>query len=284
MLLSVEGLSVARVMHSLSAQYKKAFLTGGRSGLGRAFLQMLLDEGVEVWATSRDGAALPSHPRVHPVSLDLLDLDKTRATLTQLLQEVPDFDIVINNAGFGVFAPLESFPGEHMSGQLQVLLGGPIFVAQAFYSQMVSRKSGGVIVNVSSLAGAFPIPLMSLYNAAKAGLSGFSRSLALEASRHSIAVIDFQPGDFKTDFNDAMVRGEHEGTFEARLWARLEKNLAAGPSPESAAVALKHALLSGRSQTVRVGGFFQAKLAPLLARFAPDRVLNACIKCYFGIS
>lgn len=270
-------------MRSLSSQYKKAFLTGGRSGLGRAFLQMLLNEGVEVWATSRDGDSLPPHPRLHPVSLDLLDLDKTRATLAQLLQEVADFDLVINNAGYGVFAPFESFPGEHISGQLSVLLEGPVFIAQAFYSQMVDRGLGGVIVNVSSLASEFPIPLMSLYNAAKAGLSGFSRSLALEAGRHSVAVIDFQPGDFKTDFNDAMLRGEDEGEFEAKLWARLEENLTEGPSPESAAGGLKRALLARRSQTVRVGGFFQAKLAPLLARLAPGRVLQACIKRYFGI-
>lgn len=276
-------LSVIRVMRSLSSQYKKAFLTGGRSGLGRAFLQMLLDEGVEVWATSRDASMLLQHPRLHPISIDLNNSDKTRATLAQLLQEVPDFDLVINNAGYGVFAPLESFPREHISGQLRVLLEGPVFVAQAFYGQMVRRGSGGAIVNVSSLAGEFPIPLMSLYNGAKAGLSGFSKSLALEASRHSIAVIDFQPGDFKTDFNDAMVKGGHEGEFEATLWNRLEENLAAGPSPASAAVGLKRALLARHSQTVRVGGFFQAKLAPLLARFAPGRVLQACIKRYFGI-
>jgi short-subunit dehydrogenase len=270
-------------MEELSAHYKKAFLTGGRSGLGKAFLQLLLDEGVDVWVSSRDSAALPEHPRLHPVSLDLLDLDKTRLKIAQLLEEVPDFDLLINNAGYGVFAPLETFPAEHISGQLSVLLEGPILITQAFYQQMVMRGKGGAIVNISSLAGTFPIPLMSLYNAAKAGLSSFSRSIALEAKRYSVAVIDFQPGDFETDFNDSMIRHENTEDFQSKLWNRLEKNLQGGPSPESAAIALKRALGARRSQTVYTGGFFQAKLAPLLARFVPNRVLQACIRFYFGI-
>ena len=270
-------------MQRLGSQYRKAFLTGGRSGLGRAFLDMLLDEGVEVWATSRDAASLPQRPNLHPVSLDLSDPGAVRATVEELLASVPDFDLLINNAGYGVFAPFEEMHPEDVEGQLQVLLHGPIAIAQSLYQQMVVRGKGGAIVNVSSLAGQFPIPLMTLYDAAKAGLTGFSKSLALEADRHGIAVVDFQPGDFNTSFNEAMVRSIHADAFQGRLWSRLEYNLLHGPSPEVAVRVLKRALRSKGARTAYTGGIFQAKLAPFLARFAPDRFLRGCIKRYFGI-
>tara|TARA_B100000989_G_scaffold297715_1_gene284426 strand:- start:899 stop:1792 length:894 start_codon:yes stop_codon:yes gene_type:complete len=270
-------------MSRLSQRYKKVFLTGGRSGLGRAFLDMLLDSGLEVWATSRNPADLPNLPKLHPLALDLRDPEGVQNTVASLIQEVPDIDLVINNAGYGVFSPVEALPKEHIQGQLQVLLESPMLISQAFYKQMITRGAQGCFVHVSSLAAQFPIPWMSLYNASKAGLATFSRSLALEAKGHGIAVIDFQPGDFQTDFNEAMLRFDSGDTRATDLWATLEDNLSQGPRPAYAAKVLKKALLKQRSGLICAGSPFQAKIAPFLARFASNQLLDRCLRWYFNL-
>ena len=94
------------------------------------------------------------------------------------------------------------FPEEEIARQIDVLLAAPIRLCRAFAPKMADRGSGG-IVNVSSIAGMFPLPYMPLYNAAKAGLSAFSASLALEYKAVPF-VTDFRLGDFRTNFNEAV--------------------------------------------------------------------------------
>ncbi|HKB90857.1 MAG TPA: SDR family NAD(P)-dependent oxidoreductase, partial [Opitutaceae bacterium] len=155
-------------------------------------------------------------------------------------------------------------------------------------------RNRGALVNISSLAAEFPIPYMSGYNMVKAGLSALSESLMIEARGTKVIVLDFRPGDYRTDFNQAMQRSAPEPTQKthreivekrlSRTWITLEKNLKAGPPPAHAANTLRDALLRGRSGVVRSGTFFQARLAPFLARLAPSALRRTAQARYFGIS
>jgi len=148
-------------------------------------------------------------------------------------------------------------------------------------------RGRGAIVNVSSLAVEFPIPGMSGYNAAKTGLSAWSASLAYELESSGVAVIDFRPGDFRTPFNTAVVQAPGEAVPRAARWARVWKRFEhmhdIAPNPEVAAEDLVKALRRGRSGVVRTGSFFQARLAPLLARLGSERVRRAVQARYFDL-
>ena len=265
----------------LSQQYRYAVVTGASRGLGRVFSEMLLDEGVEVWGTARSVDSIFKHERMHPCALDLSEPSSIAAFLEKIITECPQADLLINNAGYGVFSRFEQFPVGDITRQLDVLLTGPIRLCRAFYPMMQKRGSGA-IVNVSSLAAQFPLPLMPLYNTSKAGLSSFTRTLEMQSAGTGVRVIDFQPGDYRTAFNDATLHdSEHFDERTARVWAMLEEHLKTAPTPARAAKDMKRALVRGKSGLVKSGSFFQARFAPCAARLASWGLLKSIIKAYY---
>lgn len=275
-----------RGMQSLSSRYRTALVTGASSGLGQAFAAMLRREGLEVWATSRRPPDPADPEAARWLAADFAD----EAGVTRFVETHADLlgrvDLLVNNAGAGVFGPWEDFPPEEIGRQVELLLTAPVRLCRAVYPGMVARRSGA-IVNVASLAAEFPLPYLPLYNAAKAGLAGFSRSLLFEAPRHGVAVIDLRPGDYRTGFNQSVRRTEPSAGSAGpvgRVWQRLERNLAAAPPAEHAAEKLRAVLLSGGSGVYRIGGTFQARLAPLLARLASDNLLRRCLTRYFALA
>ncbi len=262
---------------------RQALVTGVSSGLGRAFATALLAEGVEVWGTARDTSRIPALPGLHPVALDLGDPDSIANCIQKIRTDAPRLDLLVNNAGNGAFFPLEEFPPVALEGQWRVLLHGPAELTRAFYSDF-REKNRGVVVNVTSLAGDYPIPFMSAYSGAKAGLSAFTRTLMLEAAGSGVAIIDFRPGDYATGFNDAargfdaVVRPD-----AARARDACVEHMKAGPKPERAARDLWRAVCRGRSGVVTSGDFWQAGLGPFLARLAPEPLVRAYLRNYYGL-
>ena len=190
------------------------------------------------------------------------------------------FDLVINNAGYGVFGEFAAVDFSRWQEQLEAMLAATLRLAHSAWRRMLACNRG-CLVNVSSLAVEFPLPLMAGYNVAKAGLSALSESLIFESRGRAVTVIDFRPGDYRTAFNRTM-HSRSPTTVEspraAALWLRLEANLASAPSAASAAFDLRRALARGRSGVVRSGSFFQARLAPLAARLAPASLLRAVVE------
>ncbi|MEY4488360.1 MAG: hypothetical protein RIQ79_868 [Verrucomicrobiota bacterium] len=257
---------------SLASRYPTAFVTGVSAGLGRAFAEALLAEGVRVWGTARDTARLAplaAHPGFTAVALDLADGDGAEAAYAHASAEAGGFALIINNAGYGVFADAARADAALWHRQLEEMLQSTLRLARLGLRDTQARGSGA-IVNISSLAVEFPLPYMSGYNVAKAGLSAWSESIAYEVRGTGVAIIDFRPGDFRTDFNRVATRGA--GADEPRLdrvWRRLGHNLDVAPPPARAVADLLRALRRGRSGVVRTGSFFQARVAPALARIAP---------------
>jgi short-subunit dehydrogenase len=273
-------------MPKVSDLYRTAFVSGASSGLGRAFTEMLLADGVSVWGTSRDPsrlARLAESPTFTPVALDLASPEAAESAFVKAAAQAGGaFDLVINNAGYGVFGRFAAVGAPVWEAQLDAMLGTTLRLAHAAYGAMRARNHG-CLVNVSSLAVEFPLPFLAGYNIAKAGLSALSESLIFESRGTAVIVLDFRPGDYRTAFNQAMQNPSFpaEGA-EARAWRVLEANLKNAPSPERAAADLRGALLARRRGIVRSGSFFQSRLAPLLARIAPDSLFRAVLARYFG--
>jgi NAD(P)-dependent dehydrogenase (short-subunit alcohol dehydrogenase family) len=267
----------------LSERFPSAFVTGAGSGLGRAFTAMLLAEGVRVWGTSRDPARLAGPAGLTPVALDLADPPAAEAAFLRAAEQAGGaFDLVINNAGAGVFGEYAAVDFAVWQRQWDAMLTGTFRLTHAAWRQMQGRGRG-CLVNVSSLAAEFPLPLMAGYNVAKAALSALSESLIFESRSSAVTVIDFRPGDYRTDFNrNMLIPSPAAGPRAAAVWRRLESNLAAAPLPAAAAADLRRALAGGRSGVVRSGSFFQARLGPLAARLLPAAWLRAVLARYLG--
>ena len=267
----------------LSARYRSAFITGASVGLGREFATMLLEEGVEVWGTSRDPRRLPAHPRLHPVALELADSAAAERAFFTAERAAGGFDLVINNAGFGAFGDFADTDFAVWQRQFDVMLVSAARLSHAALRGMRERRRGA-LVNISSLAAEFPLPFQPVYNAVKSGLSALSESLMLETEGTGVVVIDFRPGDYRTDFEASVQRpAALTDARQQRAWAAFQRLMENGPPPAHAAASLRRALWRGRSGTVRTGRLFQAVIGPFLARFAPLALRRRMVARYFDL-
>lgn len=273
----------------LSARYRTAFVTGASTGLGLAFTEMLLAGGVEVWGTARDvGRLKVAHPKFHPVTLELGDGPAAERAFLEADKAAGGFDLVVNNAGFGAFGAFAHTDFAVWEEQLRVMLVNTARLSHAALRGMLGRKNGA-LVNISSIAGEFGMPYQAVYNTTKAGLSALNESLMYELKGTGVIVIDFRPGDFRTDFEGSVRRPVQLGTDAlqtgrmARVWQSFTAMMQTGPAPAEAAAALRAALLRGRSGTVRTGRFFQAVLGPFLARFGSQAMKRRIQEKYFGL-
>lgn len=269
-------------MGSLSDSYHRALITGASSGLGLAFAEMLLKQGVSVIGMSRSpDMPTGSYANYSARAVDLSDLESLSDELDQVFTEFPDIDLVINNAGFGVLSHLENTSPVQIATQYAVMLGAPTMICARAIAAFKASGKQGCLVNVSSLAVDLPLPLMPVYNTCKAGLSALSDSLMLDASgsSHRSVIIDFRPGDFNTNFAQRMVgRVDWNGVD---LRSVMDRHHALAPDVMLAVRGLERALRRGRSGRFRVGDFFQSKIAPIGPLLLPSRWLRAIIRAYY---
>lgn len=272
----------------VSDSYRTAFVTGASTGLGRAFAEMLLAEGVHVWGTSREVSRLTELLQTqdagfHAVALDLHDGPGAEEVLRTADRAAGGFDLVINNAGFGVFGEFAQIDFATWQEQLEVMLIHPARLSHAALGGMLTRNRGA-LVNISSLAAEFPLPFQSAYNIAKAGLTALNESLMIETAETNVVIVDFRPGDYRTDFDGSVRRPQPSPSARmSRAWTAFENMMRSGPHPRHAAEALRRALLRGRSGTVRTGRFFQATFAPLIARAGSLKLKRRIQARYFDL-
>ena len=152
----------------------------------------------------------------------------------------------------------------------------------------MQARGEGLIINVTSLASRLPVPFMAAYNAAKAAMAAFTASIQLELPDSKVRIVDLQPGDICTAFNDTVSKStKHDPRYEtkmAKTWNAVDRNMKAAPTPDLVA---KHILklidATNPPPRVTVGETFQTKVAPFIFRFLPQRVRIWGLKKYYGI-
>jgi short-subunit dehydrogenase len=154
--------------------------------------------------------------------------------------------------------------------------------------RMMQERGDGLIINISSLASRLPVPFMAAYNAAKAALASFTMSMQLELADSPVHIVDLQPGDICTEFNESVSKNmKSDPRYErkvAKTWQAVDRNMQNAPKPELVA---RHVLKlindTSPPPRVTVGDAFQTKIAPLIFRFLPQRVRLWGLKKYYDI-
>jgi NAD(P)-dependent dehydrogenase (short-subunit alcohol dehydrogenase family) len=216
---------------------KTAVVTGGTKGIGRAIAESLVRAGVNVSISARhedeieravdDLNALGAGRAVGFVC-DVRDYAQVKPFLSGTAEEFGGVDILINNAGVGIFAPVESLRVEDFRAVIETNLCGVFYCCHEAIPLM-KKRGGGYIVNISSLAGTNAHPRMAAYNASKFGLNGFSEALMQEVRHDNIKVSYIMPGSVNTEFGGDEPSDEKSWQLRPEDVARVVIDLLAYP-------------------------------------------------------
>jgi len=179
---------------------KKVLITGVSSGIGRLTAELMAQHGWQVAATSRDPLPLASWANQHNISVFPLDVTSevsVAAAVPAVVESFGRIDVLVNNAGYGLFGPLEGATIEEVEIQFRTNLFGVIALIR-HVMPIMRKQHSGTIINVSSIGGRTAAPFASLYHASKFAIEGFSESFRYEASLHGIRVKLVEPEHFKT--------------------------------------------------------------------------------------
>jgi 3-oxoacyl-[acyl-carrier protein] reductase len=187
---------------------KIALVTGATKGIGRAIANALNREGATVVISARkqteidlavDELNKSRRNSSKGFNCDVRDYEEVKKLFGFIVSELGGLDLLINNAGVGVFNTVEDMPPEEFRTVLETNLLGVFYCCHEAIPLM-RQRGGGYIINISSLAGANPHPRMAAYNASKFGLNGFSEALMQEVRHDGIKVSYIMPGSVNTEF------------------------------------------------------------------------------------
>lgn len=239
-------------------------ITGCSSGIGAAAAREFAAQGWNVAATLRRPAAAqfePGRGAIEAFALDVTDRVSIDTAIGQVLARFGRIDVLINNAGYGLFGPFETASPEAIEREFQTNVFGLFDVTRAVLPTL-RAQAGGVIINVASLSGLVAMPLYSLYAATKFAVVGFSESLGHELAPLGIRVKVFAPGSVATGFaGRSLARtfdgdgGPYAGVIE-RVSGAFAANRGSGrtATPEQVAQALYGAATDGSAQVRYIVG------------------------------
>lgn len=196
------------------------FITGSSRGLGRNLTEVVLESGDKVAATARDINQLNDlkekfQDQILPLKLDVTNYDEVHQAVNKAVEHFGRIDVLVNNAGFGIIGAAEAYTSEQVRSQLETNLYAPIEITRAVLPYMRKQKSGRIL-QISSVGGRVGNPGLTMYQAAKFGLGGFTEALAKEVAPLGIFVTSVEPGGFRTDWAGAsMTYAEDIEGYEA---------------------------------------------------------------------
>jgi short-subunit dehydrogenase len=272
---------------------KTILITGASTGIGKATAKHFIDKGWNVIATMRtpeNEKELKNGSNVLLSRLDVLDIDTINSTVEAGIEKFGKIDVLVNNAGYGAYGPLETFPRENIIRQFNTNVIGLIDVTRAVLPHFRENRSG-VIVNISSIGGRMTFPLGSLYHGTKFAVEGISEALQYELDHIGVKVKIVEPGAIATDFagrsfdfqnNEAVteyqpiVQGLMKG-FETILSDDTKIS-----SPDLVASVIHEAVTDGRNQLRYTAGEDAIQFMDMRKKMDDESFINA-VKSQFGV-
>jgi NAD(P)-dependent dehydrogenase (short-subunit alcohol dehydrogenase family) len=267
-------------------------VTGAGSGLGQAMAERLSRGGDRVFATVRDPArAVDLQQRAHQAGLDLrfVPLELTSAAsiaeLVGILRAEGGLDVLIHNAGHGVYGPVEEVGTEDVVRQFAVQVFGPLELTRHLLPDL--RQRHGRILWIGSLAGRLALPFQGHYSATKAAIAALSDALRIEVAPFGVTVTCVEPGDFATGFTEArVVRTRPDSPYAARAAIALraaEGQEHGGPGPDELARVVERLTRLAQPPARRPVGRW-ARATCLLARWLPDVLRERLVAQNYGLT
>jgi NAD(P)-dependent dehydrogenase (short-subunit alcohol dehydrogenase family) len=270
---------------------RNALITGASSGIGAATALWFAQHGWRVWGTTRDLDRLPAQLQdiINFVEMDVTDDSSVESAVHGILVEVGQLDLLVNNAGVGIFGPVEEVSSELTRQQFEVNLFGLLRVTRAIIPHMRERKSGRII-NVSSLAALLAIPYQSHYSATKAAVEIFTEGLRQELRPFGVTVTTVLPGDIRTNFNDQTQfpdslwrENSPYHRWVKAAWQTIDTNMRKALPPEVVAQVIWRAATTRHPKARYVAGDFLSRQVPWILLLLPANAKERLVRQFYGI-
>ena len=254
---------------------KVAVVTGGSGGIGKAVAQRLLESGYTVYEISRSGQ---SENGIAHRTADVTDEATVEAVFSDIHKEQGRIDLVVNNAGFGISGATEFTSIKDAERLFSVNFFGTAASIKA--SVRYLRETRGRIINISSVAGAIPIPFQSYYSASKAAVNALCEAVRCEVRPFGVTACCVLPGDVKTGFTEVREKDHvgddvYQGRIE-RSVSMMEKDEQNGMSPAYVANRVLKIAQKKRVRLYYTVGFAYVLLS-FAARVFPRRLVNRLV-------
>lgn len=206
---------------------KIALVTGGASGLGFAIAKRFISENIFTIILGRNLEKLQEAENqlgkyCKPVQFDLTQLDRIPDLIRQIKEEYQSIDILVNNAGIHLKKPLTEVSDPEFQQVVLTNLNTVFSLSREAAHVMLDQRSGNIL-NISSMAAQYGIPQVVAYTAAKAGIEGMTRAMAVELSPHGIRVNCIAPGFIATKMSSGAMNGDPERKRKVLSRTPLEK-------------------------------------------------------------
>lgn len=268
-----------------------ALITGASSGIGLATALYLAGMDYTVIGTSREidrlvglrDEAARRGVRIELIEMDVNERDAIEETVPRLVTEYGGIDVLVNNAGYGLWGPSASLAVEELRAQFETNFFAPFRLMRAVLPSMTQRRHG-TIVNISSVLGRVSTPFNSAYVASKHALEGMSESMRTELWPLGVRVVVVEPGYIQTDFHKNQVIAEAAESPESPYHSFVQRYRSRHKSYEGifANEADQVARVVGKAVRAKRPAFrypvgLDARLGMMGARIMPERLFHALL-------
>ena len=265
---------------------KVILITGASSGIGKDTALSLIKDGHIVYGAARRLEMMQDIIQAggHAIKMDILKDRNIDDVVNQIINEQNRIDVLINNAGYGLWGAVETISIDEAKRQFDVNIFGLAYLTKKIIPLMRKQKSGKII-NMSSMGGKVYTPFGAWYHATKYALEGWSDCLRIELKSFGIDVILIEPGVIKTEFQDVMM----DSTVERSIGTPYEKKLKAlekatqemyargiGSPPSTITKLIIKAINSHNPKRRYVGGLF-AKPMLFIKKWFGDKMYEKAI-------
>lgn len=262
---------------------KTALVTGASKGIGKSVAQALVKSGYQVIGTCRAPDDLKGNEKISGVIYKRMDLSD-EDSIKQLIPELPNIDLLINNAGSSLMAPVEEISQEVIQSMFQINLFGHISMIQGVLPGMRKQRKG-LIINITSFASHTPVPFSAVYASAKSAMDTLSMALNNETRQFGVRVVAVAPVFVSTNIHQQKIcntDSDYYPSFKTVSDTR-DGNIDGGVSPDFiAGQVLK--IIGTKNPKVFYAVGKNAGLLHLASRILPGDVLLKNIRKKFKIS
>ncbi|MDJ1502699.1 SDR family oxidoreductase [Xanthocytophaga agilis] len=268
---------------------KTILITGASSGIGKETAKLFQSKGWNVIATLRtpeNETELTTLDNILVTKLDVLDIHSIENAVNEGVRKFGKIDVLLNNAGYGAYGPLESFSRERIIRQFNTNVIGLLDVTKALLPHFRQNKSG-VIINISSIGGKMSFPFGALYHGTKFAVEGISESLSYEVEEFGGKVKIVEPGAIATDFSGRSFDFSNEASL-TEYQSLVEKTLAGmailfqNPSSASVVANVIYEAATDGTDQLRYTAGEDAKVMISNRSQLDDKAFREAVKTQFG--